>query len=225
MPRPFGGGLPVCPNARTLDRMDCAIRVAAGLALALAAAVPGRAAAEAWRAGGLVFSDELGGFEILSAGGTGTPEDPIVVVERVTDDGPVVLVVRGLSQEIGNRAQTNHFTGFVLEKVVINATGRSWPGYRLELEEERGRHSTYHDGLSFAQDPQGDRRFGSDRFARIALTDEPRDGLAFGDGTVPPGEQVRLRFIVSDNTPDPEFFLVQKVDSPLASLGDSARLP
>ena len=127
------------PNAGTLDCMDCAIRVAAGLALALAAAGPGRAAAEAWHVGDLVFSDELGGFEILSAGGTGTPEDPIVVVERVTDDGPVVLVVRGLSPEIGNRARTNHFTGFVLEKVVINATGRSWTGYRVELEEERGR--------------------------------------------------------------------------------------
>jgi len=215
----------VGPNAGTLDCMDCAIRVAAGLALALAAAGPGRAAAEAWHVGDLVFSDELGGFEILSAGGTGTPEDPIVVVERVTDDGPVVLVVRGLSPEIGNRARTNHFTGFVLEKVVINATGRSWTGYRVELEEERGRHSTYHDGLSFAQDPHGDRRFRSDRFARIALTDEPRDALTFGDGTVAPGERVRLRFIVSDNTPDPEFFLVQKVDSPLASLGDGARLP
>lgn len=213
------------PIARTLAGMNRAFRVTAGLALALAAALPCRAAAEAWRAGGLDFSDELGGFEILSVDGSGTPEDPIVVVERVTDDGPVVLVVRGLSPEIGNRARTNHFTGFVLEKVVINATGRPWPGYRVELEEERGRHSTYQDGLSFAQDPHRDRRFGSDRFPRIALTDEPRDGLAFGDGTVAPGERVRLRFIVSDNTPDPEFFIVQKVDSPLASLGDSARLP
>jgi hypothetical protein len=194
---------------RTIATLLGAIALSAGLA-------PARVHGEPVTVAGLTFSDELGGFEILSARGTGTRDDPIVVVERVTSDDPIVLVVRGLSPEFGNRGRTNHFTGFVLEKVVINATSQPWPGYRVELEEIRGRESTYQDGLSFAQDPRRARAFASDRFPRIALTDEPRDGLAFGDGTVRPGEQVRLRFVVSDNTPDPEFFIVQKVDSPVA---------
>jgi hypothetical protein len=205
-------------------RLALAVRVAIAT-FAATLAVPAPVGAEPMTTAGLTFSDELGGFEILSVAGSGTPDDPIVVVERVTADGPVTLIVRGLVPVFGSRARTNHFTGFVMEKVVINATGRPWPGYRVELEEVRGQESSYHDGLSFAQDPRAARPFASDRFARIALTDEPRDGLAFGDGTVAPGEQVRLRFIVSDNTPDPEFFIVQKVDSPVAGLDGHAPGP
>ena len=42
------------------------------------------APAEEFTAGGLRFSDELGGFRLISVTGSGTASDPIVVVEEIT---------------------------------------------------------------------------------------------------------------------------------------------
>ena len=69
------------------------------IACALALGVwvlPGAAAhGDTFTAGGLTFSDELGGFRLISVSGTGTSADPIVIVEEVTDVGPAILVIRG----------------------------------------------------------------------------------------------------------------------------------
>ena len=62
----------------------------AGPCIWLAILVPGfdtQAVAAEFTAGGYVFSDELGGFRLLSASGSGTPEDPIIVVEEL-DQSP-----------------------------------------------------------------------------------------------------------------------------------------
>src|SRR5262249_30519083 len=57
----------------------------------------GGAAAASLSASGLTFSDELGGFNIVSASGSGTLADPFVVVEEITGPQEPVLVIRGLS--------------------------------------------------------------------------------------------------------------------------------
>ena len=159
---------------------------------------------------GITFSDELGGFRIISGSGTGSADDPFVLVEEITDNGPAVLVIRGLTSEFGNPVRSNHFAGFALTKIAINATGQAWQEFSLELQEERGRDSDYHDGLSFGQDTIGERHFGSDRYTAAAGTDEPRDSVVFGGASVGPGQQVSLRVIVTDNSPREEFFLVQR---------------
>ncbi len=53
------------------------------------------ASAETRAAGGLTFSDELGGFRLISVSGTGSILDPIVIVEEITGVGPTILVIRG----------------------------------------------------------------------------------------------------------------------------------
>ena len=55
---------------------------------------PASPRAETWAAGSLTFSDELGGFKLLSVTGSGSFLDPIVIVEEIMDVGPAVLVIR-----------------------------------------------------------------------------------------------------------------------------------
>ena len=108
-------------------------------ALALGAWVLPSAAvvAESFAAGGLQFSDELGGFRLISVSGTGTAADPIVIVEEITDLGPAVLVIRGRQMSKGHdgTAFPTAFVNLAVIKVVINRTRRVWTGYDLELQE------------------------------------------------------------------------------------------
>lgn len=69
-----------------------AATVAVGLLLAFSS-LP--AHAEIFSTAGLYFSDELGGFRLISVSGSGSTSDPIVVVEEITELGPAVLVIRG----------------------------------------------------------------------------------------------------------------------------------
>src|SRR5215470_3461309 len=79
----------------------------------------GGAAAAALSASGITFSDELGGFKVVSASGSGTLADPFVVVEEITGPQEPVLVIRGLSAAFGNRIGSHHLTGFALTKIII----------------------------------------------------------------------------------------------------------
>ncbi len=167
---------------------------------------------------GITFSDEVGGFELVDGWGSGTQADPFVIVERVTDDAPAILVVRGFSEGFGNPTRTQHLAGFVMTKVVINATQNSWQSYELELQELLGQDSTYGDGLSFGQNPTSARSFSSDLYRDMIAVDEPLDGVTFRQGVVRPGEQVAFRFFVTDNTPQPLFYLVQSREQPVVML-------
>ncbi|MEE8271361.1 MAG: hypothetical protein V3R98_06485, partial [Alphaproteobacteria bacterium] len=160
---------------------------------------------------GVTFSDELGGFVLLGGSGSGTPADPFVVLERIATNAPTVLVIRGVDLEFGNPVRTNHFVGFAMTKVVENATGDTWNGYRLELEKRLGHSSPRLDGLSFGQEyPPVQRSFSSDRFAVGTVLDEPYDGIAFGGGAVAPGDRVAFDIIITDNAPKGVFYLVQR---------------
>jgi hypothetical protein len=50
----------------------------------------------------------------------------------------------------------------------------------------------------------------SDRFSVTENMNEPVDELRFREGKVEPGERVTLNFVITDATPDPEFFLLQR---------------
>ena len=60
----------------------------------LVAIGPSRLLAESLEAGGLSFSDELGGFRLISATGSGHGSDPIVLVEEIFGMEPAVLTIR-----------------------------------------------------------------------------------------------------------------------------------
>ena len=181
-------------------------------AAAAVVALPGAPRADAWTAGGLTFSDELGGMRLISVSGSGSVLDPIVIVEELTGSGPAVLVVRG-TQERPHQAQASKSRAYIdlaVIKIVINRSRRPWAGFELELQEVLRKPSTYEDGLSFDQIGRFGAAPSSDRFAAGRLVHEPHDRVRFADGIVDPGESVRFNFFITDPTPAPEFYLLQE---------------
>jgi hypothetical protein len=160
---------------------------------------------------GLSFSDEKGGFRLLSVTGTGTRDDPITVTEDVTGPGNPVLIIRGFGAEFGERAGSFHTTGFAMKKVVINHTGKTWGSYRVELREVETRQSNYGDGLSFGQGDAGAEAYAASQpFADVLRTYEPADSVTFSNGLVSPGAAATLSFVVTDMSPVHQFFLFQQ---------------
>jgi hypothetical protein len=193
------------------------------LAAALAGGLVGEWLAPAVRAepltlDGLTFSDELGGVEIVEGWGTGTLDDPFVLVEEINEHEPAILIVSGMTHGFGNRIRSHHDIGFALTKIVRNRTGQAWSQFDLELRELLDQPSPFGDGLSFGQASDAGRPFASDRFAEYVETYEPYDAVAFFSGSVEPGETVTLNVVITDTTPRYQFYLLQKRDTPLASL-------
>jgi hypothetical protein len=174
---------------------------------------------------GLTFSDELGGFQIVKASGSGSLEDPFVVIEDLTADGPAILTIRGMSHRFGNRIRSHHDVGFALTKIVRNRTKHAWSLFNLELREFLDRASPFGDGLSFGQASEAGRPFRSDRFTETLETTEPFDGVQFFGGVVEPGESVSVNVVITDTTPAWQFYLLQTEDSPLAALPRFASAP
>ena len=167
---------------------------------------------------GLEFSDEEGGLVITNAYGTGTPEDPITIEEDILEDGPALLVVRGMTRDFGNRiGGGDQAVGFVLTKKVRNRTTRPWHSFEIEVRELRTRTSTYEDGLSFGQSMGSARLFGSDRFSQMLQTDEPIDAVVFSGDTIWPGESLTIRVVITDFSPNWQFYILQRREAPLAS--------
>ncbi|HYH39503.1 MAG TPA: hypothetical protein VD860_14865 [Azospirillum sp.] len=164
---------------------------------------------------GLTFSDELGGFRLLSASGSGTPDDPFVVVEEVTAPEQVVLTIRGsLAARPGrlahNRIGSDHPFGYALRKVVINRTDSVWTGYDVELQQPLALASTQDDGLSFGEGSAFQRYAHADLFQVARVMQKPLDGIAFSMGDVPPGGRIALDFVITDIQERPAIFLAQR---------------
>jgi hypothetical protein len=176
--------------------------------------VPGAGAAELF-AGGFSFSDELGGFRLVSASGEGTAGDPIVVVEEIEEAAPITLVIRRHLRL--DDPMRPGYAPLVLEKVVINHSLRVWAGFEIELQEILKRPSVYGDGLSFNQFGAQPPDVTADSFADNERLYEPYDRIRFSNGHVDPEATVRFRFIITDPTPLVEFYLVQ--DPKLLSVG------
>ncbi|MCP5371230.1 MAG: hypothetical protein H6907_05800 [Hyphomicrobiales bacterium] len=190
-------------------------RAAALAAAAVAIAVtisPGPAAAGAWTAGGWNFSDERGGFRILSVTGAGTVRDPIVIVEEITALGPAVLVIRDRRDRRSSadgRPAPDHLAASMI-KIVFNRTGETWTGFELELREVEDQASPYQDGLSFDQMRAFNLPVSSNVFAGARHVDEPADLVRFWGGQVRHGGSVRFNFPITDPTVKAEFYLLQQ---------------
>ncbi len=186
----------------------------AGVLLALTF---GQAAAEPIDLDGVVFSDELGGFRLVSASGAGTSDDPYVIVEEIHGTGPAVLVVRGAGGR-RNWGYGGPRLSFYLRKVVQNESGIVWNRYNLELREDVNKTSDYYDGLSFDQTHSAPRPFRSDRFPEVQENQEPHDSLYFTGAIIGPGQRVSMDVVITDPTPTVEFYLRQSMEVPTAAI-------
>ncbi|MEZ2128930.1 MULTISPECIES: hypothetical protein [unclassified Sinorhizobium] len=159
-----------------------------------------------WYAGDYSFSDELGGFRILSVKGSGTKDDPIEINEELSSATPVTLVIRAAKP---SQLATLLQGSFHLRVVALNKSGLAWIGFEFELQEIRDIPSDFNDGLSFGQtDPNPD-LISSNRFARFESHFESFDQLRFESGHVDPMDRTQFGFFVTDVTPVTEFYLVQ----------------
>jgi len=163
-----------------------------------------------WIAGPYSFSDELGGFRITGASGTGTRQDPIVIVEELTSASPVTMVIRTV-RPIRPLDQTGYYaTGFFhLRIVALNNSGLPWMEFEFELQERLEKPSVFGDGLSFDQRREDTGNVYSDLYGHYRRDFEPFDRLRFERGGVNHGRTVTFGFFVTDFTPRWEFFLVQ----------------
>lgn len=200
-------------NAAT-DRGRVGILSVSIIALSLLLTLSGPrdvALAATFEAGGLMFSDERGGFRLISVIGQGTPADPIVLVEEFSSLGPAILTIRPVGTPSSfSPTPARAVLQRSLVKVVINLSAFRWSGFDLELRDGSGRASVYSDGLSFDQPRVVRHPLSSDRFADNRIQDEPFDRLRFDHGQVASDEAVRLSFNVVDLNPRPVFYLVQE---------------
>jgi hypothetical protein len=184
----------------------------AGTALLAALLVTAAAEAEdghVWNAGAYSFSDELGGFRILGASGTGRKDDPFIIREEFTTASPATMVIRA-TMPIRPFDQSGVFaSGFMHFRImVLNNSGQPWIEFEFELQELRGLPSLFGDGLSFDQ-RQEESGISSDSFASYDRDFEPYDRLVFRNGKVDPLTKVGFSFLVTDYTPKSQFYLVQ----------------
>lgn len=168
-----------------------------------------QAHAASFEAGGLIFSDELGGFRLVSARGEGTSADPIILVEELTSLRPAVLTIRPAMTSPSRSIRLGVLRRSLI-KVVINRSARRWSGFDLELRDPKGEASLFSDGLSFDQPSLKREPLSSDRFSDNQIQDEPYDRLRFDHGSVAAEEIVRLSFSIVDVNSLPIFYLAQE---------------
>ena len=191
------------PSAGEFRSWLCQALVALGAAWMLGSGAAG--AAEVF-AGGYSFSDELGGFRVLSASGAGTPSDPIVLREEIEEAAPVTLVIRRGPDLAQAQAMLTRLT---LVKIVVNRSQRVWAGFEVELQEILRQPSDYDDGLSFNQVGTRPPDASSNSFSDNNRLFEPYDRISFENGYVDPEGTAEFKVTITDPTPIPEFYLVQ----------------
>ncbi len=183
-------------------------------------------AAQPMSVNGVTFSDEYGGFTIAAVSGSGSTDDPFIVVEEITGPTSAVLMIMGIGLDFGNKVGTLHPVGFALRKIVRNKTPYIWNFMEFELQQILGVSSDYLDGLSFGQGSVSGRPFTSSRFNDSLDRAEPIDMVTFSGGAIRPGQSAVFDVIITDTTPIPVFYLVQQPNRPMARLDtDDAVLP
>ncbi|MHA1548468.1 MAG: hypothetical protein ACTSYE_06000 [Alphaproteobacteria bacterium] len=199
---------------------SASLMIRAGTAALVAIVHGGTVSAEPLASGPYAFSDELGGLHLKSVTGSGSADDPIILVEEFFNTGPAVLTIRRLDAEPTSPGGLPAPPAPILyiQKRVINQSRRAWLGFELELQETRGETSTYSDGLSFDQIGKRQDRVHADLFRHGERTFEPADRLLFHGGAVDHGQTLNLSLVVTDTSPANLFFLVQSPQLATASL-------
>jgi hypothetical protein len=184
------------------------------LVLIFTSLVAGATTAATFTTAGLTFSDELGGFRLVSVSGSGTILDPVVIIEEIGGTGAAVLVIRGSQERRRNESDDTILPrssiNLAIIKIVINTSARPWAGFDLELRETLRKPSPYGDGLSFDQLESFQSPILSNRFSSGLRVDEPYDRVSFREGSIDAGGTGRFNFFITDPTPVSEFFLVQE---------------
>jgi hypothetical protein len=197
-------------SPRSFAAPRLAVWFVAWLVLPVSVGLASHVRAESWTTGGLTFSDELGGTRLVGASGTGSRDDPIILLEEISGAGPAVLVVR--NQRTGH-LDVSPALGLLrlsVVKIVANLGPWPWAGFDLELRRTLDQPSVYTDGLSFDQPQSFARVARADRFAQTLQDDEPFDRIRFDAGNVDPAEYLRLDFDIVDVNGASEFYLVQR---------------
>jgi hypothetical protein len=172
-------------------------------------AEPGSNRLGPFQAGIFSFSDELGGFHIVSASGTGTKTNPFVIKPDLESANPVTMVIRAVQPVRPFDFSGDEANGFTYFRIlVLNNSGHAWIEFELELQEILNRPSVFGDGLSFDQRESGADTISSDSFAEYKRDFEPYDRLRFLDGKVDPLETAAFSFLITDFTPRSQFYLV-----------------
>jgi hypothetical protein len=182
----------------------------AGVALLGAATVDGRAGDVPAKAvpPPYAFSDELGGFSIITITGIGTRDDPVHIVQRFGTAGPATLVIRATRPINPFGHPADYSTGTIhMVLDVTNDSGVPWIGFELELQEHFEKPSVFGDGLSFDQRQFDQETASSNAFANAHYDFEPFDRLLFEDGFVDPRKTAQFRFLITDLTPAQTFYV------------------
>ena len=159
-------------------------------------------------AGSYSFSDELGGFRIVSAGGIGTREDPIVIEQELFSSSPVTMIIRATRPIRPFEHPEFYATGFIHMRLnILNNSGHGWVEFELELQERENVPSVFGDGLSFDQRKTDTGNVYSDRFTTFDRDFEPYDRLLYRNGTVDPLATATIGFFITDYTPKRQFYL------------------
>jgi hypothetical protein len=187
----------------------------ASLVCVVAVCLAPNVAAKSWTTGGITFSDEPGSDEpgsvqLLGATGTGTRDDPIVLVQEITGAGPATLLIRNGRTGDLNVSPALGFLRLAVVNIVVNRGPWAWSGFDLELRRTLDQPSVYTDGLSFDQPQSFARVAKADRFAQSLQDDEPFDRIRFDGGSVDAEESVRLDFDIVDVNGGAVFYLVQR---------------
>lgn len=183
-------------------------------ALAIAATATG-ASAGTWFAGPYSFSDELGGFLIRGASGSGTKADPIVIDQEMLSASPVTLVVR-VTVTL-RPAGAPDSTGMIHMRLrSLNNSGIAWTEYEFELQTRLGEPSVFGDGISFDQRKSDPENRSSDLFKMHDTNFEPYDRLLFTKGSVDPRQTAGFSFFITDFTPRWIFYIRQDPRIPLS---------
>jgi hypothetical protein len=163
-----------------------------------------------WQAGAYSFSDELGGFRIVSVSGKGTKDDPIVIQEEMNSASPVTMVLRTVRPIRPFDYSGYYANGFLHVRIeVLNNSKLPWIEFEFELQERLGKASVFGDGLSFDQRRTESGNIWSESFVKYSRAFEPYDRLLFREGKVDHLGGASFNFMITDFTPRWEFYLVQ----------------
>lgn len=162
-----------------------------------------------WPAGSYMLSDELGDFAITAVGGSGTADDPLVVMEEFRSATPATLTIHNAIRRMPRLPGHGHLMVLYLRIDILNNSGHPWIEFEFELQEGRDRPSIFGDGLSFDQRNRSPEAIFSSTFSRFDRSFEPYDRLLFSGGQVDPLSTASFQFVITDFTPRWTFYLVQ----------------